>query len=150
MWRRVDRMRWQWVNEAETLVDRSSQVPSDARCDPHEKCKLWQSALIRSNQSPADCSYLDVLDEYSREHIAHLAAWAVIGDRRKMGWAAVHEEFGLLPRCPVHDTVSLPDIVAHHVQRYNYDAYIVIICGLVAAILLIGFLYIIGIMGLVE
>ena len=156
MWVRVGERRWQWTDDVvPETVDRSSQVPSTSRADPREKCKLWRSAIARSDVSPSDCTYLDVLDDYTKEHIQHLAAYAVIQDRRKMGWGAVHQEFALLPRCPVHDTVSLHSIesMTYWQYIYMYDRQCAIITGcmmLVLATLLIGFLYIIGTVGVVE
>ena len=101
--------------------------------------------------------YLDVLDDYTREHIKHLAAMAVIQDRRKMGWAAIHQEFALLPRCPVHDTVSLHSIASsllpywEHIYLYDRQCWIITGCMMILlTALLIGFLYIIGTMGMVE
>ena len=154
MWQRVGTLRWQWIDEVATgMVDRTSQVPSESRADPREKCKLWRTAIHRSAQPPPDCMYLDILDDYTWEYIAHLAAWAVIQDRRKMGWAAIHQEFALLPR-PVHDTVSLHSIESlpqHYVYMYDTQCWIITGCMMIVLVaLLIGFLYVIGAMGLVK
>lgn len=156
MWVRTGTMKWQWTEDiVPETVDRSSEVPSTSRLDPREKCKVWRSAMNRSNVPASAAMYLDVLDDYTKEHIQHLAAYAVIQDRKKMGWGAVHQEFALLPRCPVHDTVSHAsfDSLAYWEYIYRYDRQCAIMTGcmiLLLIALLVGFLYIIGPVGLVE
>ena len=154
MWVRVGLRRWEWTADvAPEPVDRTSQVPSTSREDPREKCKLWRSAIARSDVPPSDSTYLDILDDYTKEHIQHLAAYAVIQDRRKMGWGAVHQEFSLLPRCPVHDTVSF-DSLAYWEYIYRYDRQCAYITGCLTLLfivaIMIWILYVTGAMGLVE
>ena len=48
---------------------------------------------------------MDVLDEHIVTYIIQLASWGVVQDKKEMGWANLHTEYLLLPRCPVHDTV---------------------------------------------
>ena len=136
-------------------VDRSSSLPSTSRADPREKCKLWRQAINRSEVAASDSSYLDILDDYTKEHIQHLAAYAVIQDRRKMGWGAVHQEFALLPRCPVHDTVSQIsfDSLAYWEYLYRYDRQCFLMSVFLALLLigiLIWILYVTDALGLVE
>ena len=157
MWVRVGVRRWECTDDvAPEPVDRSSQVPSTSREDPREKCKLWRSAIARSDVPPSDSAYLDILDDYTKEHIQHMAAYAVIQDRRKLGWGAVHQEFSLLPRCPVHDTVSQYsfDSLAYWEYIYRYDRQCAIITGcmtfLFIVVLLIWILYVTDALGLVE
>ena len=154
MWVRVGLRRWEWTsNVAPEPVDRTSQVPSTSREDPREKCKLWRSAIARSDVPPSDSTYLDILDDYTKEYIQHLAAYAVIQDRRKKGWGAVHQEFSLLPRCPVHDTVSF-DSLAYWEYIYRYDRQCAYITGCLTLLfivaIMIWILYVTGALGLVE
>ena len=157
MWVRVGERRWEWTEDVTPEpVDRSSQVPSTSREDPREKCKLWRTAMARSDVPPSHSSYLDILDDYTKEHIQHMAAYAVIQDRRKMGWGAVHQEFGLLPRCPVHDTVSQYsfDSLAYWEYIYRSDKQCGIITGCLASLILVSMLiwilYVTDSLGLVE
>ena len=103
-WQRVDTMCWQ--QKKKTDEDRAA-VETPERLDPRVKCSLWRWAITRSGVSASDASYLDVLDEHIVTYIVQLSSWGVVQDKKEMGWANLHQEFRLLPRCPVHETVII-------------------------------------------
>ena len=103
-WQRVDTMRWQKKTDAPE--DRAA-VETQERLDPLVKCSLWRWAITRTVVSASDASYLDVLDEHIVTYIVQLSSWGVVQDKKERGWASLHQEFRLLPRCPVHDTVII-------------------------------------------
>ena len=86
---------------------RTAAVDTQERLDPRVKCGLWRWAITRTGVSPSEASYLDVLDEHIVTYIIQLASWGVVQDKKEMGWARIHEEYQLLPRCPIHDTVII-------------------------------------------
>ena len=104
-WQRIDTMRWQKTEAP--LACRAVAVDTQERLDPRVKCSLWRWAITRTGVSASDASYLDVLDEHIVTYIMQLASWGVVQDKKKMGWASLHAEYELLPRCPVHDTVII-------------------------------------------
>ena len=106
-WQRVDTMRWQTTEAPECRAT----VEKQERLDPRVKCSLWCWAIPRAGVPASDASYMDVLDE----HAVQLASWGVVQDKKEMAWAHLHEEFRLLPRCPVHDMV----IVIFYVLFYS-------------------------------
>ena len=104
-WQRRDTMRWQKTEAP--LACRTVAVDNQERLDPRVKCSLWRWAITRTGVSASDASYLDVLDEHIVTYIIQLASWGVVQDKKEMGWANLHAEYLLLPRCPVHDTVII-------------------------------------------
>ena len=50
---------------------------------------------------------MDVLDEHIVTYIVQLSSWGVVQDKKDMEWANLLQEFRLLPRCPVYDTVII-------------------------------------------
>ena len=104
-WQRRDTMRWQKTEAP--LACREAAVDTQERLDPRVKCGLWRWAITRTGVSASDASYLDVLDEHIVTYIIQLASWGVVQDKKEMGWASLHAEYLLLPRCPVHDTVII-------------------------------------------
>ena len=104
-WQRRDTMRWQKTEAP--LACRAVAVDTQERLDPRVKCSLWRWAITRTGVSASDASYLDVLDEHIVTYIIQLASWGVVQDKKEMGWARIHAEYLLLPRCPVHDTVII-------------------------------------------
>ena len=103
-WQRRDTMRWQ---KTEAPLTCRAAVDTQERLDPRVKCDLWRWAITRTGVSASDASYLDVLDEHIVTYIIQLASWGVVQDKKEMGWASLHAEYLLLPRCPVHDTVII-------------------------------------------
>ena len=104
-WQRRDTMRWQKTEAP--LACRAAAVDTQGRLDPRGRCSLWRSAITRTGVSASDASYLDVLDEHIVTYIIQLARWGVVQDKKEMGWARIHAEYLLLPRCSVHDTVII-------------------------------------------
>ena len=104
-WQRRDTMRWQKTEAP--LACRTAAVDTQERLDPRVKCGLWRWAITRTGVSASDASFLDVLDEHIVTYIIQLASWGVVQDKKEMGWARIHAEYLLLPRCPVHDTVII-------------------------------------------
>ena len=102
-WQRVDTMRWE-IKKKKTDEDRAA-VETTERLDPRVKCSLWRWAITRTGVSASDASYLDVLDEHIVTYIVQLSSWGAVQDKKEMRWANLHQEFRLLPPCPVHDTV---------------------------------------------
>ena len=92
------------TNRSKTLGE---DIGRRERLDPRVNCSLWRWAMTRADVSAEDTSYMDVLDEDTVKYILDLAGWSVVKDKKLMGWARIHEEFLLLPRCPVHDTVII-------------------------------------------
>ena len=107
-WQRVDTMRWEIKkkNTKKTDDDRAA-VETTERLDPRVKCSLWRWAITRTGVSASEASYLDLLDDHIVTYIVQLSSWGVVQDKKEMGWASLHQEFRLLPRCPVHDTVII-------------------------------------------
>ena len=103
-WQRRDTMPWQ---KTEAPLACRAAVDTQERLDPRVKCGLWRWAITRTGVSASDASYLDVLDEHIVTYIIQLAGWGVVQDKKEMGWASLHAEYLLLPRCPVHDTVII-------------------------------------------
>ena len=101
-WQRLETMLWQ---KTEAPPACRAAVDTQERLDPRVKCSVWRWAITRTGVSASDASYLDVLDEHIVTHIMHLTSWGVVQDKKEMGWANLHTEYLLLPRCPVHDTV---------------------------------------------
>ena len=99
-------MRWEIKKKKKTDEDRAAVETTD-RLDPRVKCSLWRWAITRTGVSASEASYLDLLDEHIVTYIVQLNSWGVIQDKKEMGWASLHQEFRLLPRCPVHDTVII-------------------------------------------
>ena len=104
-WQRVDTMRWQ-QKKTDAPEDRAA-VETPERLDPRVKCSLWRWAITRTGVSALEASYLDVLDEHIVTYIVQLSIWGVVQDKKEMGWANLHQEFRLLPRCPIHNTVII-------------------------------------------
>lgn len=96
----------QWI-ETKAEEKRRSSAEDSQRTDPFEKCHLWRWAMARHKGPAADAFYLDLLDQGTVDLILNHRWKAELKDRNVQGWAKIHEEFKLLPRCPVHDTVSL-------------------------------------------
>ena len=105
-WQRLDKMRWQ-KTEAPRACRAAAAVDTHEGLDPRVKCGLWRWAITRTGVSASDASYLDVLDEHIVTYIIQLASWGVVQDKKEMGWARIHAEYLLLPRCPVHHTVII-------------------------------------------
>ena len=104
-WQRRDTMRWQKTEAP--LACRTVVVDTQERLDPRVKFGLWCRAITRTGVPASDASYLDVLDEHIVTYIIQLASRDVEQDKKEMGWARIHTEYLLLPRCPVHDTVII-------------------------------------------
>lgn len=103
-WKRVGVR--QWV-ESPVEEKRRSSEEDTMRMNPFDKCAMWRWAMARQPGPAAEASYLDLLDQATQEYIINCRWRGVVKDRNAQGWTKVHEEFKLLPRCPVHDTVSL-------------------------------------------
>ena len=104
-WQRRRTMRWQKTEAP--LACRATAVDTQERLDPCVKCGHWRWAITGTGVSASNASYLDVLDEHIVTYIIQLASWGVVQDKKEMGWARIHAEYLLLPRCPVHDTVII-------------------------------------------
>ena len=103
-WQRLETMRWQ---KTEAPLACRAAVDKKERLDPRVKCGLWRWAITRTGVSASDASYMDLLDEHIVTYMIQLASWGVMQDKKEMGWASLHTEYLLLPRCPVHDTVII-------------------------------------------